>query len=86
MVLPIVRVSVAYLPEAVVPSPYLTEKDSSSAVKVEDLDEEKVPLLLHGSPWLVHKSESGVLTHRSLLPVSRAARRLCGGVPSVKLI
>lgn len=42
-----------------------------------------VPANLHGLPFDLHNSEDGVLTQRSLLPVSICNRTLCAGVPNV---
>lgn len=44
-----------------------------------------VPDDAHGLPLLLHNAELGVLTQRSLLPVSRCNRNFCAGVPNVAL-
>jgi hypothetical protein len=44
-----------------------------------------VPANEHGLPLLLHNVDVGVLTQRSLLPVSICNRKLCAGVPSVTL-
>jgi hypothetical protein len=44
-----------------------------------------VPVDAQGLPFDLHSAELGVLTQRSLLPVSRCNRRLCAGVPKVPL-
>ena len=45
-----------------------------------------MPPGLQGSFEEEQKSEDGVLTHRSLLPVSRCRRTSCGGVPTEALM
>jgi hypothetical protein len=44
-----------------------------------------VPANAQGLPFVLHSAELGVLTQRSLLPVSRCNRTLCAGVPNVPL-
>jgi hypothetical protein len=44
-----------------------------------------VPDSEHGLPLDLHIAEEGVLTQRSLLPVSKCRRSFCAGVPRVAL-
>ena len=50
---------------------------------MEDEFAEYVPAVEQGSLLWAHKVESGLLTQRSLLPVSRCIRTVCPGVPNV---
>jgi hypothetical protein len=52
---------------------------------VDDEFAEYVPAEAQGLPLDLQSAELGVLTQRSLLPVSRCKRRLCDGVPNVPL-
>ena len=52
---------------------------------MDDEFAEYVPAKAHGDPLLLHNTDEGVLTQRSLLPVSKCKRRLWAGVPNVAL-